>query len=251
MALAPVTPVVVRFGVFEADLSAGELRRDGVKLHLQELPLRTLAVLLDHPNEVVTHDQLRQALWADDVFVDFERSIRSAVKRLRDALGDSADNPIFIETVERHGYRWIGPPRSLGTAAVSETAVAASRTPAMPSPWWRLLYAVPALTVLAVFWLLLPVYRNSAKRSDPVASTNGVHNAANPEAEDFYLKGRFYWNKRTPESLTQAVDAFTQAIIHDPNYAPAYVGLADCYNLLREFTAMPAGEAYSPRLCGR
>lgn len=67
---------------------------------------------------------------------------------------------------------------------------------------------------------------------------------ATPEAEDFYLKGRYFWNKRTPESLNQAVDYFTQAIVHDPNYAPAYVGLADCYNLLREYSSMPDAEAY-------
>jgi Tfp pilus assembly protein PilF len=66
----------------------------------------------------------------------------------------------------------------------------------------------------------------------------------NPEARDFYLKGRYEWDKRTPESLNQAVDYFTQTIVHDPNYAPAYVGLADCYNLLREYSAMPPEEAY-------
>jgi tetratricopeptide (TPR) repeat protein len=67
---------------------------------------------------------------------------------------------------------------------------------------------------------------------------------ANPEAEDFYLKGRFYWNQRTIDSLNKALDSFTQAIVHDPSYAPAYVGLADCYNLLREYSVMPADEAY-------
>ena len=67
---------------------------------------------------------------------------------------------------------------------------------------------------------------------------------ANNEVEDFYLKGRFYWNQRTPDSLNKAVDFFTQAIVRDPNYAPAYVGLADCYNLLREYSAMPPSEAY-------
>jgi Tfp pilus assembly protein PilF len=71
-----------------------------------------------------------------------------------------------------------------------------------------------------------------------------LHHAANREAEDYYLKGRFYWNKRTPESLNLAVDSFTQAIVHDPSYAEAYVGLADCYNLMREYTLMPASEAY-------
>ena len=74
--------------------------------------------------------------------------------------------------------------------------------------------------------------------------THNLHQPANREAEDFYLKGRFYWNKRTPESLNQAVDAFNQAIVHDPNYSDAYVGLADCYNLLREFSAMSGNEAY-------
>jgi tetratricopeptide (TPR) repeat protein len=81
-------------------------------------------------------------------------------------------------------------------------------------------------------------------KSRPGASGSSLHHAANREAEDYYLKGRFYWNKRTPESLNQAVDSFTQAIVNDPNYSDAYVGLADCYNLLREYTMMPATEAY-------
>ncbi len=102
-------PAPIRFGVFEADLSAGELRRNGVKVRLQDLPFRALALLLARPGVVITREEFRQALWAPDVFVDFEQGISSAVMRLRDALRDSADNPIFIETVERRGYRWIGP----------------------------------------------------------------------------------------------------------------------------------------------
>ncbi len=109
MGPAQASPAVISFGVFEADLRAGEVRRNGIKVHLQDLPFRMLALLLSHPHEVVTHEELRQALWPNDVFVDFDRGIRSAIKRLRDALGDSADNPIFIETIERRGYRWIGP----------------------------------------------------------------------------------------------------------------------------------------------
>ena len=77
-----------------------------------------------------------------------------------------------------------------------------------------------------------------------IPPTKSQHSPANREAEDFYLKGRFYWNKRTPESLNQAVEAFTQALARDPNYADAYVGLADCYNLLREFAAMPSNDAF-------
>ncbi len=99
----------MRFGVFEADLRGGELRRSGVKVRIQDLPFRALVVLLSRPNEVVTREELRHALWPGDVFVDFDRGISSAIKRLRDAIGDSADNPVFIETMERRGYRWIGP----------------------------------------------------------------------------------------------------------------------------------------------
>jgi len=103
------TTTVVLFGVFEADLRSDELRKSGVKVRIQDLPFRALKLLLSRPNEVITREEFRQALWPDDVFVDFDLGIRSAIKRLRDALGDSAENPIFVETVDRRGYRWIAP----------------------------------------------------------------------------------------------------------------------------------------------
>ena len=113
---------VVLFGVFEADLRSGELRKNGVKVRIQDLPFRALKLLLSRPNEVITREEFRQALWPGDVFVDFDLGIRSAIKRLRDALGDSAENPIFLETVARRGYRWIAPTH------VSEAASAARTT---------------------------------------------------------------------------------------------------------------------------
>src|SRR5260370_2706254 len=109
MSATPLPPALVRFGVFEADLRAGELRRNGVRVRLQDLPFRALKLLLSRPGEVITRHDFREALWPADIFVDFEQGISSAVIRLRDALGDSADNPIFIETIERRGYRWTGP----------------------------------------------------------------------------------------------------------------------------------------------
>ena len=109
MGSTPSSPAMIRFGVFEADLRAGELRRNGVRVRLQDLPFRALRLLLSRPGEVITRQEFREALWPPDIFVDFEQGISSAVMRLRDALGDSADNPIFIETIERRGYRWIGP----------------------------------------------------------------------------------------------------------------------------------------------
>lgn len=98
---------ILRFGAFELDLRAGELRKRGLRIKLQEKPLQILALLLEHPGEVVTREQLRQHLWAAATFVDFDHSVNSAVNKLREALGDSAENPRFIETLPRHGYRFI------------------------------------------------------------------------------------------------------------------------------------------------
>jgi Tol biopolymer transport system component/DNA-binding winged helix-turn-helix (wHTH) protein len=99
---------IVRFGIFEVDLKAGELRRSGLRVKLQEQPLQVLTALLEHPGEVVTRDELRNKLWPADTFVDFDHGLNAAIKRLRDALGESAETPIFVETVARRGYRFIG-----------------------------------------------------------------------------------------------------------------------------------------------
>jgi len=99
---------IVRFGIFEVDLKAGELRRSGLRVKLQEQPLQVLTALLEHPGEVVTRDELRNKLWPADTFVDFDHSLNAAIKRLRDVLGESAETPIFVETVARRGYRFIG-----------------------------------------------------------------------------------------------------------------------------------------------
>ena len=247
-------PALVRFGVFEADLRAGELRRNGVRVRLQDLPFRALTLLLTRPGEVITREEFRQALWPPDVFVDFEQGISSAVMRLRDALRDSADNPIFIETIERRGYRWIAPIHRVepvpGESQEKESPEKQATPVAAPvssrlSPWWKMVFAVPVLAMLFALWIFRPGYRDAkASAKSASARTQNLRQPANREAEDFYLKGRYYWNKRTPDSLHQALEAFTQAIAHDPNYSDAYVGLADCYNLLREFSAMPGNEAY-------
>ena len=99
----------IRFSVFELDLKAGELRRNGSRVRLQEQPLQILVSLLERPGEVVGRDELRKKLWAADTFVDFDHSLNAAIRRLRDALGDSADTPRFVETVARRGYRFIAP----------------------------------------------------------------------------------------------------------------------------------------------
>src|SRR5690242_6819981 len=100
-------PRLIRFGIFEADLSAGELRKGGSRIRLQEQPFQILAMLLERPGQIVTREELRSRLWPGDTFVDFEHGVNSGVARLRDALGDSADSPRYIETLPRRGYRLI------------------------------------------------------------------------------------------------------------------------------------------------
>jgi DNA-binding winged helix-turn-helix (wHTH) protein/Tfp pilus assembly protein PilF len=253
-------PGLVRFGVFEADFRACELRRNGTKVRLQDLPFRALCLLLSRPGHLITHDEFRQALWPEDVFVDFDRALRSAIKRLRDALGDNSNNPIFVETVERRGYRWIGPvivPAEQVTGKEQLDPASAQSMPQNPTSaakenaglarasgsLHRWLFALPAILLLAVivkFFSQPRVSQATLKATAPATSAR----AANSEAEDLYLQGRYYWNKRTPEALNQAVNAFERAIGKDPQYADAYVGLADCYNLLREYSALAPNEAY-------
>src|SRR3984893_12412753 len=98
-----------KFGTFEVDLRARELRKGGIRIRLQDQPFEILAMMLDHPGEVVTREALSQRLWPAGTFVDFEHSLNAAVKRLRAALGDDADQPRYIETLARRGYRFVAP----------------------------------------------------------------------------------------------------------------------------------------------
>ncbi len=99
----------VRFGTFEVDLRAGEIRKAGLRVRLQEQPFQVLAMLLEHPDELVTREELQRKLWANDTFVDFDHGVNTAITKIRQALGDSAENPRFVETVARRGYRFIAP----------------------------------------------------------------------------------------------------------------------------------------------
>lgn len=99
----------VRFGDFEADLRAGELQKNGLEIKLQPLPFEILALLLRHPGELVTPEELRRELWNGDTFVDFDHSVRTAINKIRTALADSTSNPQYVETLPRRGYRFIAP----------------------------------------------------------------------------------------------------------------------------------------------
>src|SRR5580693_2260184 len=109
-----------RFGLFEVEVASGELLRQGVRVRLQDQPFRVLTILLERAGEVVPREELRQKLWPADTYVEFDGSLNAALKRLRAALGDPADNPIFIETLPKRGYRFIAPVTSEVDTEVAE-----------------------------------------------------------------------------------------------------------------------------------
>src|SRR3984957_5251400 len=382
----------LRFGVFELDLRSGELRKHGLRVRLQEQPFRLLEMLLERPGEVVTREELQKRLWPADTFVDFDHGLNKAINKIREALGDSAESPRFVETVSRRGYRFLAevkdadappvgkpelaiprqmqaevpegphPADKVGEArnlSLSRTwkisvlllllvaAVLAFRKlhpPGGPSPAIRSLAVLPfeslsndasqdyfadgmtdelisdlgqisALRVISRTSVMsykrarkpLPqiarelnvdaVVEGTVLRSgdqvritaqlieassdkhlwsqsyegqlrDTLALQNQVARAiadqirinlspreqaalrtvrvVNPEAYESYLKGRYFWNKRTADSLKAALAYFDQAIEEDPKYAQAYSGLADTYALLGDwqYAVMTPKEAF-------
>ncbi len=323
------TPRILRFGVFEVDLRSGELRKHGLKIKLQEKPLQVLATLLEHPGDVITREELRRKLWSEDTFVDFEHSINIALNKLRAALSDSAKNPRFVETLARHGYRFIAPvdkrvqasppsgkvmlavlpfenlsndprqnyfseglteemitqlgrmhPRRLGVIARS-TAMHYQGTQKRADQIGQELgvgyilegsvrRAIDRVRITAQLiqvsdqthlWAetydrkladVLDIQREVARR---IAKSLAVEllpdqqtalsrtSTRDSEAHEAYLKGRYFWNKRTEEGFQKAIVHFEQAIARDPDYALAYTGLADCYETLALYGGLLPREA--------
>ncbi len=373
--------VPLRFGVFELDLRAGELRKHGLRVRLQEQPFQLLAMLVEHPGEVVTREELQKKLWPAETFVDFDHGLNKAISKIREALSDSAESPRFVETVARRGYRFLAEVKVADSAPVRSQDLATephpvaeardrldlARKPAMlkhllSSFAWK----APALVLLLLVaslagWKLhswkrpslvirslavLPLeslssdasqdyfadgmtdelisdlgqisalrvisrtsvmaYKRARKplpqiarelnvdavvegtvlRSgdqvritaqlieastdkhlwsqsyqgelrDTLALQNQVARAiadqirinlnpqeqaalknvkvVNPQAYESFLKGRYFWNKRTADGLKVALAYFNQAIDEDPKYAQAYSGLADTYSLLGDW----------------
>jgi len=147
-------PGVVRFGIFEIDVRAGELRKSGVKVKLQEQPFQILCLLVEHPGAVVTREELRNRLWPADTFVDFDHSLNAAVKRLRDALGESAEMPVYIETLARRGYRFIAPVDGWPDRARAAVVEPQERPkPIFRWPWAAIALLVP-IAIGLVVWAL-------------------------------------------------------------------------------------------------
>jgi TolB-like protein/DNA-binding winged helix-turn-helix (wHTH) protein/Flp pilus assembly protein TadD len=410
---SPQHPSVVRFGTFEVSLQSGELRKAGVKIRVQQQPLKLLEILLERPGEVVTRDELRSRVWPNESFGDFDQAVTIAIAKLRSALGDSAESPRYIETLPKRGYRFIADvsiadadgrtkrpesaardlpgtapaPQLQGNGLIVAPAIAPRPEPGQPlkgneltvapKRLWTRRWVIVALAlslglaILAV-WLfrsrgrpparirslaVLPleslsgdasqnyfadgmtdelitdlaqisalrvisrtsvmVYKGARKPLPQIARELNVDavvegtvlrsgdqvritaqlidaatdkhlwsqsyegelrdtlalqdrvaraiaeqiqinltpreqaalknvKAVNPEAYESYLKGRYFWNKRTAESLKVALAYFNQAIEEDPKYAQAYSGLADTYALLGDwqYAAMTPREAF-------
>jgi TolB-like protein/DNA-binding winged helix-turn-helix (wHTH) protein len=182
----------IRFGVFELDVRTGELRKSGLRIRLASQPLVVLTLLLEHPGEVVTREQLRQQLWSAHTFVDFEKGLNAAVKRLREALGDSAANPHFIETLPRHGYRFIAQNEGvehMAEAGAPETARTPLRTKWLVRTAW--------MAVLVVSLLLVAKTSDFFPRQRLVSGPAPIHslavlplvNLSNDPAQEYFSEG--------------------------------------------------------------
>jgi TolB-like protein/Tfp pilus assembly protein PilF len=322
----------MRFDVFEADLSSRELRKGGVRLRLQDQPFQVLAVLLENSGRAVTREELREKLWPSDTFVDFDKGLNTAINKIREALGDSAESPRFVETLPRRGYRFLssvdrqheslpkltGPIESIAVlplenlshdpdqeyfadglteALISNLAKinalqVVSRTSAMhykgvhkPLPQIARELDVDAIvegTVLRTgkrlrisaqlvnartdrhLWAesydrdLRDVLALQSEVTQAIVREIQVKltfqeqaklarvRAIDPEVYEAYLKGRYYWNKRTVEGIKSGAAYFQQAIEKDPTYAAAYAGLADSAGIAGLWGFVPPEQG-----CGR
>ena len=161
-----------RFGIFEVDVASGELRRDGVRIKLQEQPFQVLAALIERPGEVVAREDLQKRLWPRDVNVDFDRGLNKAINRLREALGDDADHPTFIETLPHRGYRFL--------ASLDAPPVAAVATPAKLRR--NLLISAAGVAAVTAGYRWLPV---TTRKIESIAVLPLENLSGNPAQEYF------------------------------------------------------------------
>jgi TolB-like protein/DNA-binding winged helix-turn-helix (wHTH) protein/Flp pilus assembly protein TadD len=198
LAMATSVPAARRlcFDVFELDLRAGELRKRGVKLHLQGQPLQVLAALLNRAGDVVTHDELRAEIWTADTFVDFDHSLHNAIARLREVLGDSVETPQYIETLPRRGYRFIAPVTGVEIQPPGPTTQSGksseARVGVRPSkPRATLAFTLLAfLAIASVLWLVRTASRRTAAaprlRSIAVLP---LDNLSGDPSQDYFVDG--------------------------------------------------------------
>jgi DNA-binding winged helix-turn-helix (wHTH) protein/tetratricopeptide (TPR) repeat protein len=221
--MPPLTPL--RFGAFELDVYSGELRHNGVKVRLADQPRQILQLLLERPGEVVTREQLREWLWTEGTFVDFDTGLNSAVRKLREALDDSAANPRFIERVPRRGYRFIAPVSSAPASRAESTSL---KTPVFGRSVRTVWIAGTFLVVVAAAVLIGHTVgsRGGNGRGASAPARAREARAANPQAQELYLKGVLAFGGQSPQAMRDAVAYFERAVAADPDFADAYSLLA-------------------------
>ena len=254
---------IARFGLFQVNLQERVLTKNGVRIKLQEKPFQVLALLLERYGETVTREELKAALWSGDTFVEFDGGLNTAIKKLRVALDDPSDNPVYIETVPRRGYRFLAPVQSespgyplAGNAPLPSESPLAQPGLAKPvrrrwTVWLTASIGIAALVGGSVtIWVrnkattqivATKVSANLAPRDPPGSATS---RSVDPQAYEEYLQGRRYWRERTAAALAQAVDHFGRAIDRDPNYAAAYAALANCYVVSPMLSTVPKESTY-------
>lgn len=177
---------IVRFGVFEADLQTGELRKNGLKVPLQDQPFQVCAILLENSGKLVTREELRRRVWPEDTFVDFDHALNTAITKIRMALGDEADNPRFVETMPRRGYRFIAPVDKPSPQVPIPSGPAIEAAPEVGRPsFFRPWMAIAFLSVVAIAVLVWVLWRHPSRTTEVVerkltanSLENGVKSAA-------------------------------------------------------------------------
>jgi DNA-binding winged helix-turn-helix (wHTH) protein/tetratricopeptide (TPR) repeat protein len=221
---------VVRFGVFELDPGSGELRRNGLKVRLPEQSFQVLRLLLSRPGEIVTRDELRHALWTSDTYVDFDGGLNSAVRKLREALDDSAENPRFVVTLPRRGYRFVAPIEVLATNQAAGAVVAAPAHDAA-HPQRSLVGGLLVAGTVAIVGVghgdpSATRRSETAGTSSVVAASPHANPGVNEKAYAAYLNGVEAMGLQKHEGFTRAVAYLEEAVTLQPDFTEGHAALA-------------------------
>ncbi len=189
-----------RFGLYELDGGSGELRKEGRLIKLQDQPMQVLRLLVERAGEIVTREEIQQAVWPGDTFVDFDHGVNTAVKKVRLALGDAADNPRFIETLPRKGYRFIAP-------VTQSTSLEPERLEPEPEPAAKFRWNIPAIAVLAMvavgaaWWLYSKQQPAAAPAFTPEALTSYIGNESDPNLSPDGRLVAFTWSGPSGDNI--------------------------------------------------
>lgn len=217
---------VVVFGIFEVDLKSGELRKAGMRVHLPHQPFEALRLLLERPQQIVSREELRRHLWPDSTHVDYDLALKRIINRIRTVLGDSADNPIFIETIPRQGYRFIAPlkKKEEKEAATGSSETIPDRGSPIPGSAQQATAASGNTTAWTRRWLIIGAF---------LLLFVGI----------FFLTrnriARFYNNRgielQQSSELEMAIQKYKLALLFRPGYAEAHYNLADAYEEIPDY----------------